>query len=89
MLGTSKNVLFPDHNHLLTTGTDNRFTLSITLAGTWAIIKVKGYQYWWLVGDFDLEMGQFLKVASMVVTWWIVAFLHSGMYLVSKLAHQA
>ena len=25
-------------------------------------------------GGYDLEIGQFLEVASMVVTWWIVAF---------------
>ena len=37
MLATSKNVLFPGHNHLLTTGADD-----LTL-----IIKVKGH-HWWL-----------------------------------------
>ena len=36
MPATSKNVLFPCHNHLLTTGTDDRL-----LAGAQAIIKVK------------------------------------------------
>ena len=30
MLATSKNVLFPGHNHLLTTGTDDLDTLIIT-----------------------------------------------------------
>ena len=45
MLATSKNVLFPDHYHLLTTG-----------AGTQAIVRVLGYQYWWLAGGYDLEM---------------------------------
>ena len=35
MLTTSKNVLFPGHNHLLTTGTDDP-----PLAGTRAIIKL-------------------------------------------------
>ena len=37
MLATSKNVLFPGHNHLLTTSTDD-----LSLTGTRAIIKVKG-----------------------------------------------
>ena len=39
MLATSKNVLFPGHNHLLTTGTDDP-----SLAGAQAIIKVLGHQ---------------------------------------------
>ena len=39
MLATSKNILFPGHNHLLTTGADDP-TLIITLAGIQAIIKV-------------------------------------------------
>ena len=69
MLATSQNVLFPCHNHLLTTGTDD-----LSLAGTWAIIKVSGHQYRWLAGCYDLEIGQFLEVASMVVTWWILTF---------------
>ena len=69
MLATSKNVLFPVHNHLLTAGTDDP-----SLAATRAIIKVSGHQYQWLAGVYDLEIGHFLDVASMVVTWWIVAF---------------
>ena len=40
MLATSKNVLFPGHNHLLTTGTDDP-----SLTGALAIIKVLGHQY--------------------------------------------
>ena len=36
------------------------------------IIKVSGHQYWWLAGGYDLEIGHFLEVASMVVSWWIV-----------------
>ena len=39
MLSTSKNVLFPGHNHLLTTGADEP-----SLAGAWAIIKVSNHQ---------------------------------------------
>ena len=54
MPATSKNVLFPGHNHLLTT-----FTLIITLAGTWVIIKVSGHQHRWLAGGYDLEIGHF------------------------------
>ena len=39
------------------------------------IIKMKGHQYRWLAGVYyDLENSTFLKVASMVATWWIVAF---------------
>ena len=40
MLATAKNVLFPGHNHLLTTGADDP-----SLAGAWAIIKVLGHQH--------------------------------------------
>ena len=72
MLATSKNVLFPGHNHVLTTGTDDP-----SLTGAWVIIKVLGHQHWWLAGGYDLEIGHFLSVASMVVTWWIVALLPS------------
>ena len=46
MLATSKNVLFPRHNHLLTTGTDD-FQAQL-------IIKVSGHQYQWLAGGLDL-----------------------------------
>ena len=52
MLATSKNVLFPGHNHLLTTGTDDP-----SLAGVQAIIRVKCHQYRWLAGGYDLEIG--------------------------------
>ena len=55
MLDTSKNVLFPGQNHLLTTGTDD----PSVLAGARVIIKVSGHQYWWLVGAYDLEIGHF------------------------------
>ena len=65
MLTTSKNVLFPGHNHLLTTGTDD--PLIITLAGVGTIIKVSGYQYRWLTGGYDLEMGHFQKW----LPWWL------------------
>ena len=62
MLDTSKNVLFPGHNHLLTTGIDGH-----SLAGAWPIIKVLGHQYWWLAGGYNLELGRFVEVASLVV----------------------
>ena len=54
MLSTSKNVLFLEHNHLLTTGTDDP-----SLTGARAIIKVSGHQHQWLAGGYDLEIGYF------------------------------
>ena len=55
MLATSKNVLFPGHNHLLTTGTDDP-----SLAGTRAIIKVwPGVISTSVAGGYDLEIGHF------------------------------
>ena len=57
MLTTSKNVLFPGQNHLLTTNTDDP-----SLAGTQEIIKVSGHQHRWLAGGYniyDLEIGHF------------------------------
>ena len=64
MLVTSKNVLFPGYNHLLTTGTDDP-----SLTGTQAIIKVSGHQHRWLAGGYDLDIGHYLEVVSMMVTW--------------------
>ena len=66
MLATSKNVLFPGHNHLLTTGTDDP-----TL---WYCQRVKGHQYRWFSRWFWPGNRTFLEVTSMVVTQWIVAF---------------
>ena len=54
LLATTKNVLFPGHNYLLTTGTDDS-----SLAGTRAIIKALSYQHWWLEGGYDLEIWHF------------------------------
>ena len=54
MLATSKNVLFPDHNHLLTTGADD-LTLIFARVPARVIIKVSGHQYRWLAGGYDLE----------------------------------
>ena len=48
MLATSKNVLFPGHNHLLTTSIDDP-----SLADAQVIIKVLGHQYQWLAGGYD------------------------------------
>ena len=65
MLSTSKNNLFPGHNHLLNTGTDDP-TLIITLAGTQTIIKVKSHQHQWLPGGYegDLKMRRW-------IAWWL------------------
>ena len=54
MLATFKNVLFPGHDRLVTTSTDDP-----SLAGTQAIIKVSGHQYRWQAGGHDLEIGHF------------------------------
>ena len=54
MIATSKNVLFPGHNHLLTTSTDDP-----SFVGTQVIIKVSGHQYQWLAGGYDLEIEHF------------------------------
>ena len=54
MIATCKNVPFPGHDHLLTTGTDDP-----SFAGARAIIKVSGHQYRWLAGAYDLEIGHF------------------------------
>ena len=44
--------------------------LHITLAGPWAIIKVKGHQHLWLAGAYDLEIGHFWR--------WIARWLAGG-----------
>ena len=54
MLATSENVLFPGHNQLLATGTDDS-----SLAGARVIIKVLGHQYQCLAGGYNLERGPF------------------------------
>ena len=54
MLTTSKNVLFPGHNHLLTIGADD--------PTYWLLPehqRVKGHQYQWLADGYDLEIDQF------------------------------
>ena len=54
MIATSKNVLFPGHNLLLTTGTDNP-----TLWHSPERQLVMGHQQRWLAGGYDLEIGHF------------------------------
>ena len=54
MLSTSKNVLFPGHNHLLTTSADDPALLRV-------ITKVKGLQHPWLAGGYDLEVGDIFR----------------------------
>ena len=66
MLATSKNVLFPGHNHLLTISTDN-LTLIIGQAPERVIIKVKGHQHQWLAGGYDLKIEHFQKWLA----WWL------------------
>ena len=52
MLVSPKNDLFPGHNHLLTTGTDD--------PTCWHLgDKMSGDQYRWLAGGYDLEIGHF------------------------------
>ena len=57
---------------MLTTSTDDP-----SLEGARLIIKVPGHQYQWLAWWLWPGNRTFLKVASMLVTWWIVAFLRS------------
>ena len=71
MLATSKNVLFPGHKNLPATSTDDPTLIVIARA----IIQVSGHQYRRLAGWLWPGNGTFLGMASMVVTWWIVAVL--------------
>ena len=54
MLAISKNFLYPGHNHLLTTATNDH-----SLAGSQVIIKVSSHQYQRLANGYDLEIGHF------------------------------
>ena len=49
----------------------------ITGAGARVIIKVPGHQHQWLAGGYDLEIGHLLEVDNMVVSFWMVVFVHS------------
>ena len=69
ILSTSRKVIFPGHNHLLTTSADD------PSLGARVIITVKGHQYRWLTWWLSPGNRAILEVANMVVTWWIVAFV--------------
>ena len=73
MLSTSKNVLFPGHNHLLTTGADDpTLIIAQTPASESEGSSATVVSRWFWPGNRT-----FLEVNSMVVSWWIVAFLPS------------
>ena len=52
MLAVSKYILFPGHNHLLTNGIDDPTVWLLPESQ-----QVKGHQYWWFAGGYDLEIG--------------------------------
>ena len=54
VLVKEKKTKTPDHNHLLTAGTNDH-----SLPGARAIIKVFDHRYRWLAGIYDLEIGHF------------------------------
>ena len=63
MLATSKNVLFPGHNHLLTTGADDP-SIWLSPERQW----VMGHQkHQWLGGGYDPDKGHFQKWLA----WWL------------------
>ena len=51
MLATSKNVLFPGPNHMLTTGADDMILQLLP--------DHKQDQCWWLVGGYGLKIRHF------------------------------
>ena len=55
---------------LLTTGADDP-----SLGSAWVIIKVSGHQHQWLTLWLGPGNSHILEVDSIVVTWWIVAFM--------------
>ena len=72
MLATSKNVLFPGHNHLLTTGANDPSLYHLRWgSGDNQSVRssVPVVSKWLWPGNKTL-----LEVASMVITWWIVPF---------------
>ena len=69
MLATSKNVLIPGHNHLLTIGTNSHWHSGDNQSEGSSVPVVSR----WL-GPGNRT---FLEVANMVVTWCILAFLRS------------
>ena len=65
------NVLFPIHNQLLTTGTDNP-----SLNGTLAIIKVKGHQYCcWALWLWPGNRTFYLVDSGFFARWWVLLLL--------------
>ena len=84
MLATSKNVLFPGHNHLLTTSSDYWWpnTLLIAWAPESEGSSVPVVSRWLWLGNRT-----FLELASMVVTWWIVAFLRRALQVFTSRTH--
>ena len=72
MQATSKNILFPGHNHLLTTSAHHPDTLIIAQVPAYEGSSIPVVSRWLWPGSRT-----FLEVASMVVTWWIVAFSSS------------
>ena len=90
MLSTYKNVLRPGHNHLLTTGADDQILSlssecqrgersSVLVVSRWCSGDNQSVGSSVLLVSKWLRPGNrtFLEVASMAVTWWIVALLHS------------
>ena len=71
MLATSKNVLFPGHNHNANHQDWWPFSLIIDWVPAREIIEVKGHQYQ------SPGSRTFLEEASIIVTWWKRAFLPS------------
>ena len=53
-------------------------TVMATSTGAWEIIKVLDHHHRWLARWLWPGNKVFLEVDSMVVSWWIVAFLHSA-----------
>ena len=80
MLATSKNVQFPGHSHLLTTGTDDPSLAHWRSGDNQSVRSSEPVVSRWLWPGNRT----FLEVASMIVSWWIVAFLcsvHSHIFL--------
>ena len=71
---TAQKSQYPPGNHHASHWYWWRDTSIITRAGIPAIIKVSGHQYLWFTWWLWPGNRIFLEVASMVVTWWIVAF---------------
>ena len=81
MQSTSKNVLFPGHNHRLTTGVDDT-TLIIARAPARVIIKVSGHQLYFIITHQLLHINIIIIITTlrnhgyMVYTRDIPSFLY-------------